>query len=177
MKNGYFDSCIIKKSNKNVWKEDKSLKNNFYKIIEEINQNSNLPYKLIEDYPKSTNRLSNVKLVRNFMSKDIYHKNYVAFFAGYPTDEHSKKLTKISLKNSSSYNILGIKIGDVKEECIKILESFGFEEIDNFDIPTPSTHIIIFKKLDFEVNMKFNDNILENIELSIQTYCLGNKIY
>lgn len=138
------------------------------KIIKELNENSNLKYKLGIKQPKTFK--GDYKKINNYMSVDIYEpsKNYERFlsFYSYPTDEDKHILASYSILNENE-NVFGIKINSKLDDATKILQNFGYQQ-ENKNT---------FKKDNLTIEFELKNKTICQINVKLQSKYLGNRLY
>ncbi len=148
-----------------VVNKNKSGNQELYKLI---NKNSELP---VEYMSKNSNiDTSEYEVLNNFMSDDYSNEDIQFSYYGYPNDESEYYLGRITLL-TSKYNILGVKVGDKKEEAISKISKYGFELQDENIISAT------LKYKDFEILLSFFGEDVTQIKLEADSKYLGNRIY
>jgi hypothetical protein len=166
-----YKHCIQKEDRGNVFVQNPKLTQQMNELVDTINDNSVLPMNILTTFD-ATNVPSNGKFIRNYMSLDYYYNDCEIKFAGYPTDEHDFHLTNIEFE-TDRYNLFGITINDKKDDVIKKLHSFGFEEMSE----KCSKNYLCFGNLDVRIGVHFKDGIVSRVIISVATYYLGNRMY
>ena len=174
-----FKECINEVDGKSIFIDNQELRQKMNLLVETINQNSNLPMAILTTHNTEIIPQAN-KYIPNFMSYDYYYDDYTLIFSGYPTDEDGDFLTDIELQ-SEKYNILGISINTNKNEVIQKLIDFGFSKSTNkktnFRNYSNDENILCFENLDVKIAIQLCSEKVSKILISINTYCLGNRLY
>lgn len=154
-------------------------KNNVYRIVDIINNNSNLPIKYMSKLDTENLNLQKFNKLDNYMSKDYTDEDISFSYYGYPDDESEYYLGSIGLL-TNKYNILGVTIGDNMKQSITKLEKYGFklEESDDYLEVT-------LKYNDFTITMEANEEnyedtdntVIEGIGIKANSKYLGNRVY
>lgn len=177
MKNSYFDKDnqskprIIKIGRRCLFLDSKTLRKTINAKIKEINDNSILPAAVLTEFDdeKSGLLFPESTFIKNYMSFDYYAENYFVSFSGYPTDQDLCRLTKIEIL-SHKYNIYGIYVGMRDYVADNIFKSYGFSKStdNNKDCYCFPGICISFSAPDGAINQ---------INIEIETYYVGNYIY
>lgn len=137
-----------------------------------LNKHSCLPMEILTAYSASLeNKLKAVctEFVPNFMSMDFYFKGYTAIFSGYPNDESPFRLTDLNI-TSNKYSLYGIKIGNKIEKANEILLPHGYALL------TEENSFKTYESGSIQICLAGNC-IISEINISVQTLYLGNRIY
>lgn len=174
-----FKECINEVDGKSIFIDNQELRQKMNSLVETINQNSNLPMSILTTHNTEIIPQAN-KYICNFMSNDYYYDDYTLIFSGYPTDEDGDFLTDIELQ-SEKYNIFGISINTSKNEAIQKLTDFGFSKSTNkktnFRNYSNDENVLSFENLDVKIAIQLCSENVSKILISINTYCLGNRLY
>ena len=174
-----FKECINQVDGKMIFTDNQELRQKMDLLVQTVNQNSKLPIPILTIYNPDKILQAN-KYIPNFMSNDYYYDDYTLVFSGYPTDENDDFLTDIEL-HSEKFNILGIAINTNKNEAIQKLIEFGFEiaknKETNFRNYSNDKDVLCFENLDVKIAIKMHNEKVSQLLISINTYCLGNRLY
>ena len=155
-------------------------KNNVYKIVDIINNNSNLPVKYMSKFDIEDTNLQKYNKLDNYMSKDYTDEDISLSYYGYPNDESEYCLGSIGLL-TNKYNILGITVGDNMKQAITKLEKYGFklkESDDYLEVTLKNNDFTITMEADTENSIDDKDNIvIEGIGIKANSKYLGNRVY
>ena len=136
-------------------------KNNVYRIVDIINNNSNLPIKYMSKFDTEDTNLKKFNKLDNFMSKDYSDEDILFSYYGYPNDESEYCLASIGLL-TNKYNILGVTVGDNMKQSITKLEKYGFKLEESNDYLEGTLN---YK--DFTITIEANLENSENIENTV----------
>lgn len=166
-----YKHCIQKGSRGNIFVQNLELKEQMDALIQNINDNSVLPMPLLTSFDANKIPVGS-KFIRNYMSLDYYYDNYELKFAGYPTDEDDFYLTNIEFE-TDTYNLFGMSINSTKEDVVKKLSTFGFNNMPEKE----SRDYLCFGNLDVRIGVQLKDNVVVRMVVSVATYYLGNRLY
>ena len=146
--------------------------------VNEINDNSTLPFKLLMPYDDFVYEDEEVNFIRNWMSRDYYSSKWTLVFSGYPNDECDYYLTKMEV-DLSKYCVLGLIKGMRVNTAEKLLSEYGFEKTieENKDVlGNISTHTC-YKYCDVKMYLHSDEDVISFLTLEVETYYVGNRIY
>ena len=147
---------------------------NRYQELIELNNNSNLKYKIGEGNSNILKEKNETfERINNYMSLDFYipslkESKQVIKFYGFPTDEDNICLASY-YTTLAEEDVFGIKVGTTLANAEEILVSHGYSKNGN-NFSNGVVHI------------KFNilsteKNVINNIEISLKSKYLGNRLY
>lgn len=143
--------------------------------VEQLNKNSLLPINLLSDDIQIL-EMQGLSCFRNIMSYEYHCEDFLIKFYGYPTDEDIYRATEFHLY-TDKYDFIGIKVGITNEDdVINTLLKYNFEII-NDERYKNYNYDKIFKRQNCKVLVSFQNNIISQLEILMETKYLGNRLY
>ena len=140
-----------------------------------MNKNSLLPINLLSDDIQIL-EMQGLSCFRNIMSYEYHCEDFLIKFYGYPTDEDIYRATEFHLY-TDKYDFIGIKVGITNEDdVINTLLKYNFEII-NDERYKNYNYDKIFKRQNCKVLVSFQNNIISQLEILMETKYLGNRLY
>lgn len=146
--------------------------------VDLLNKNSWLPINLLSNDVRilEMQQIEGLSSFRNIMSYEYHCKDFLIEFSGYPTDENIYRATKFHLY-TSKYDFIGIRVGITKEEdVINTLLKYNFEIVED-ERNINYNNDKIFKRKNCKVVVSFQNNIVSQLDISMKTKYLGNRLY
>jgi len=146
--------------------------------VDLLNKNSWLPINLLSNDVRilEMQQIEGLSSFRNIMSYEYHCKDFLIEFSGYPTDESIYRATNFHLY-TSKYDFVGIRVGITKkEDVINTLLKYNFEIVEDEE-NTKSINDKVFKRKNCKVVVSFQDNIINRLDIKMETKYLGNRLY
>lgn len=146
--------------------------------VDLLNKNSWLPINLLSNDVRmlEMQQIEGLSSFRNIMSYEYHCKDFLIEFSGYPTDENIYRATRFHLY-TSKYDFISIRVGITKEEeAINTLLKHNFEIVEN-EKNINYNNDKVFKRKNCKVVVSFQNNIVSQLDISMETKYLGNRLY